>query len=241
MPFEADLRVDFIRHGKPSYAAEERRVGEFEGELTPEGREQIAASVEELAKNINKEKEIIAIWSSPKRRARETAEIIENTLNKFNVAVIRSGEKKSLKDVKITTEFLEQMQEKGVKDWMKYWVETENLPDGVETPRSVKKRTERVITYLERIARTINPPENKKLHFICVGHEETVRDLLEEALDTGTQKGTGPNYGEIVRMDIKKSESEKDAVLDLSYRNLKAKLGWNSKERKFYKNAGLQT
>ena len=72
------------------------------------------------------------------------------------------------------------------------------------------------------------------MHFICVGHEETVRDLLEEAYDTGTEKGTGPAYGETLRVDIDKSTPEKDAIFDLKYRNLETKLGFNKKERNFY-------
>ncbi|NOQ68468.1 hypothetical protein GQ568_03435, partial [Patescibacteria group bacterium] len=40
-PFSADLRVTFIRHGKPEYTEEEIETGNFEGELSSQTKEEI--------------------------------------------------------------------------------------------------------------------------------------------------------------------------------------------------------
>lgn len=239
MPFEADLRVDFIRHGKPSYTKEEFEAGKFEGELTVKGRRQIENQGLELTKNIDKDKELVAIWASPKKRADQTAVIIKDVFEKEGISVWESKTKESLRDLKWTSgsiEFFEKfVKEEGAADaWMKYWSEAEKLPDGVEKPEEVKQRIARVITYLERIARTVQP-SGKKLHFICIGHEEIFRDLLEEGFGMGTKKGTGQIYGEVLRIDINKSEDNKDAILNLKYRGMESQLGFNKNSREFHR------
>jgi len=242
-PFEADLRVDFIRHGKPEYTKEEISTAKIEGRLTDVGKQQIEESAIKLTKEIDKKKELVVIWVSPKRRAQETAKIIRDTFDKEEMPILTKGittqqlrTQKPLGDVQMTPEFINQLiKEKAVNDWMKYWIKSEKLPEGVEKPEEVKTRLKRIITYLERIARKIYPESGKKLHFICIGHEEIFRDLLNEGYGLGTQKGTGPDYGESLRIDIHKSSEDGDAVLDLKYRNQDVKLGFKKDERKIYK------
>ena len=233
-PFSADLRVDFIRHGKPIYTKEERLSGQYEGQLTPESVEKFKQEIEKLADSIGAE-ELVVIWASPRDRAQQSSKIIEEVLGGKGINVVKIGTKDSLCDVKTTPDFVKEISEKdSMQDWMKYWTTTGELPGGVETPEDVKKRTERLITYLERISRTIILPKNKKLHFICVGHEETVRDLLEEGFGQGTNKGTGPDYGEALRIDVIKSTPEQDAELDLKYRDSESELRFKKDTRKFY-------
>ena len=236
-PFEADLRVDFLRHGQPSYTEEELKTAEFEGKLTKDGAEQVRKTVEKLADGIDHNRELVIIWESTKNRARQTAKIVEEVFKQKEIPVLRSSAWKSLRDIKATPEFFSQVKEAGASNkWMEYWTETEDLSVGTETPADVKRRTSRVIANLERAARTVHPEEGRKLHFIIPSHEETARDLLEEAYGTGTKAGTGPIYGETMRVDIHKSENDKDAVLELSYAgHPNAELGFEKNERKFYK------
>jgi len=236
MPFEADLRVDFIRHGKPEYTEEERKSARFEGNLTEESIEQIRERATELASRIDKEKELVVFWVSPRTRAQQTAEIIYNIFREQNIPVIKDPKTiESLSDVKISPDFLKELSESGViGKWMEYWAESD-LPEGTEKPDEVKKRVERIITYLERIARNIAPAEGKKMHFICVGHEEIFRDLLEEGYGLGTRNNTGPSYGEVMSMDIIKSQQGQDAVLELRYKGQETELGFNKESRKFFK------
>lgn len=239
-PFRADLRVDFIRHGQPKYTKEEMKSANFEGELTKEGVEQIKKQIEELIKGINKQKEVVVIWTSPKNRAKQSSEVIRQMLSEKGIDRIvdkASGAnvKASLSDVKISKDFMEEAIKDNIdfKNWMVYWSEMDNLPEGTESAEDVKKRVQRVVTYLERIARNVQLGEEKRLHFICVGHEELVRDLLEESFGMGTKEGEGPGYAEVVRMDITKSDKNKNAILDLSYRNKKSKLSFDKSTREF--------
>ncbi len=232
---QPDLRVDFIRHGRPEYTDEEIQSAAIEGSLTEEGIEQTKESAIELASKIDKEKELVVFWVSPKQRAQQTAKILFDILQKQNIPIIEDLRTvKSLSDVKMSPDFIADLYKNdAIGKWMEYWTESD-LPKDTEKPEEVKKRVERVIAYLERIARNITPERDKKLHFICVGHEEIFRDLLEEGYGLGTKDDTMPSYGEIMSMDIKKSEHGKDAMLKLEYRGQKTELGFNKENRKFY-------
>ena len=121
-------------------------------------------------------------------------------------------------------------------NWMSYWAKNEEkIPEGTEKPADIKKRIQRILTYLERIAKQVNPKENKKLHFICVTHEELFRDLLEEGFGYGTEKGTGPINGEALTIDINKSENDKDAVFNMKFGDDKSSLSFDPKSRDFKK------
>jgi len=235
-PAQPDLRVDFIRHGKPEYTDEERKSTKFEGILTEEGINQIKNKALELAGQIDKESELVVFWVSPRGRARQTAEILYNILQEQNIPVIKDLKTVgSLSDVKMSPDFIKDLlKNNAIGKWMEYWAESD-LPEDTEKPDEVKKRVERIITYLERIARQVIPAGNKKLHFICVGHEEIFRDILEEGYGLGTKNSTGPSYGEVMSMKIRKSEQGQDAVLELRYKGQEANLGFNKESRKFFK------
>ncbi len=149
-PFKADLRVDFIRHGKPKYTQEEIGSGKFEGELMPEGIEQVRSSALELARGIDKDKELVVIWTSPRKRAQQSSEIIRDIFNKEKIPIIEKGWKRkekeertdeeqprteeTLRDVKLTGEFVDELKKIAVADWMEYWAKAEELPKGIEKP-----------------------------------------------------------------------------------------------------------
>ncbi len=122
-PFEADLKVDFIRHGKPEYTDEERRSAKFEGSLTEEGINQIKNKALELAGQIDKEKELIVFWVSPRRRARQTAEIMYNIFQEQNIQVIKDLKTVgSLSDVKMSSDLIKDLlRNNAMGKWMEYW------------------------------------------------------------------------------------------------------------------------
>lgn len=234
--FKSDLRVDFIRHGEPFYTEEELEKGEMEGSLSDRGIKEIENLSEELGKTINKDKELVVMWVSPKRRAIQSSIIIAEKLKEREINVYSMKTRDSLRDVKLGNDFVDEIIENGELDnWMKYWSQRDKLPIGTENSMDVKKRVNRILTYLERIARKVKPINNRKIHFLCIGHEEIARDLLEEGFSMGTEKGTGPEYAEFVRIDIAKSENDKDAELNLNFRGKNATLGFNKESRDFYK------
>jgi broad specificity phosphatase PhoE len=69
------MKIFIIRHGESTSDIENRYGGDYDDHLTDRGLEQ----VEELAKKLEG-KEIEMIFSSPRLRAKETAEILENKL-----------------------------------------------------------------------------------------------------------------------------------------------------------------
>ena len=244
--FSADSRVDFIRHGKPEYAEEEIKTGKYEGELRDESKENVRKNAESFAGEINKEKEIIVFLTSPKNRAKETAEIYKDVFEKEKISIYEGIVTKAtlLRDAGLNVDFLDN-QEKAVNngeiswdDWMEFWVdesEKEKLSEGVEKPEEIRKRVGKFIGLLKDSDILIRPPKGKKVHYICIGHEEVVRDLLEEGFDTGTAKGTGLDYGEKLRMDIYKSQSDKNVSLNLEYRGNESNLDFDATEKRFEK------
>jgi len=233
--FKADLRVDFIRHGE--------RTERLKDELSEQGRATIENKAKEIVRDINKDKELIVLWTSAKKRCQQATEIIKDIFQKEGITMLKSPHTKdSLKSVEYTkegmAELINQLGEitTWIDNWMEQWTAIEELPQGVEKPQELKKRVERLMTYLERIARQVQPAEDKKLHILCVLHEELFRDLLKAGYDTGTKKDTDPTYGERMRIDIYKSEPDKKAKFDLEYRNSKASLEFNKDTREFKKN-----
>lgn len=47
-PLNYDLKVDWVRHGQPEYSEAEKASGNFQGELTEVGRQQVAQAAKEL-------------------------------------------------------------------------------------------------------------------------------------------------------------------------------------------------
>ena len=243
------LVVDFVRHEKPEYKGEEFASGNLEGELSPASLVAARAHAEGLAATIDKDNELVVFWVSPKRRARQTYSVYQNVFREQGVHMYESGFDRmfneSLRDVKTSggdiAALSEGMKAAGVDwgAWMEYWSETAALPPTTETPEELARRSARVITYLERIARTIAPNTTKRLHFICIGHEEGVRDLLEAALGQGTKKGTGPAYGERIHAEIVPSVREQVsdeyalAKINVSFRETKGTVAFDPRSRVF--------
>lgn len=242
--------ADFIRHEKPIYTEAELISGNLEGTLDAAAREKAKEHAEGLAGQIDKEQELVVFWVSPKQRAKETYQIYKNVFLGAGVEIYESGInrpfKESLRDTAIgepgSEYFYQAVQSgklKGYDEWMKLWTEANDLPGDVESAEAVEKRSKRVLTYLHRIAATIAPTTHKKLHFVCIGHEEGVRDLLEASLGQGTEKGTGPTYGEAVRIEMvpaKKDETGRVTApgqVSVAFRGQAAKIGFDPTTREF--------
>lgn len=244
-PFCADIRVDFKRHRKPVYTEEENKTGNFEGELDLMEQKKAEEDALELVREIDKEKELVIILSSTKRRAFQTAEAYKDVFEKRGIEIYAGIVIMTnlLKDVSITSDFLKEFKEEikegkaSYREWMDWWVRKgENLPENVDKPKDVRSRVEKLIGYFEKIEKEIYLPQNHRLHFICFGHEETMRDILEEGYGIGTKVGESPDYGEGLRVDMRKSTSEKDAILNLSYKGKSSNISFDRKEGKIYKN-----
>lgn len=81
------MKIIFIRHGEAEIFADD----DFERKLTIAGRQKLEATFEEFAEDLE-DKENYVIYSSPLRRAKETAEILSRHLEKdFEVKNFLAG------------------------------------------------------------------------------------------------------------------------------------------------------
>lgn len=229
------MKVDWVRHGEPRYTDEELTTSQFDGILTEEGHQQIWNTVRSrLLPNIDGNKEIVAIWASPKGRSQQSVEAIKEILEGEGVPILEVKKRESLKDVHFTEEFGIKLYEKGLwDDWMRYWLEAEELPVGVEKPKEFDTRIMRVLTYLSRIAQKIKPHNDKIFHFILVGHGEILERLLEKVGGLNTKQE--PPYGADLQMGIKSIGEPNCVQLDFNYQGQTSSSIFNYRERKLEK------
>jgi broad specificity phosphatase PhoE len=244
--FAADLRVDFVRHGKPFYSPEEKAGdGQVEGLLAPEGKVQAQEVAQRIAAEISND-ELAVVWCSQRNRALETAAEIVSVLKSAGIEFVYPAKSDhidlganaeirtitSLSSAAATWETMRELERIGVMDSLvEFWVKGDNLPKGLETIESVHYRSLRVLTYLIRVAKRINVPD-KKLHFICVGHEEGTDEVLEHAFGMGVHLGDGPKYAELTRVDISSQADSDYYRLEVAFRDQKSTLQFDPGARK---------
>ena len=127
--------------------------------------EDIASS---LLDGIDKEKELVVIWCSPKRRARQTADIISLVFDRANVSSRKPRIVWSLRDIILTEETNSELPEEGrAKSWMEYWTHAAKLPIGMETPVLIRKRVMGVIADLIRLSHGVGLEKEMYSGVVC--------------------------------------------------------------------------
>lgn len=225
--WDPDLRVDYIRHGSPTYTEEEHRSLNFQGVIKESDQALVKEAAQALASTIDPEREVAVIWETKKTRGKETSVIYQQVLQGQGIPILEIGGKlsqssESLVDLGLSPKLVQMIKDKGTDNWMRTWMaQGDDVSTGAETPAELKKRSMRVLANIERTARLVHPAGGKKLRFLVFGHEEGVRDLLETSLGVGTDKGTGPGYTERVHVEIKGGipGEDKPARLKVSFRD----------------------
>ena len=225
------MKIDLIRHGKPFYTKGELEKYDFEGKLTQEGHEQVRLKAVNLLPDIDREKEIVVIWASPKQRARESAEDLRAILEENGVSVLRENKRESLRDVRFTKEFGDELSNNGAwGDWLNYWLNKQELPIGTEAPGDVEKRMNRIFTYLSRVVKGIKLPQDKIFHFLLVGHEELFPYIVNKVCNLN--EGS-PKYGETMKINMKRRDDSEAFQFEFDYRGIKSSYAFNYKDRRF--------
>src|SRR3989344_8537492 len=90
------IRLFVVRHGASEYLERDfvKKMGKWNPEvhdLTPEGEKMVSKSAEDIAKEIDSQKNIVVFLSSPRARALRTMEIIEKNLRSRNIAIYEGG------------------------------------------------------------------------------------------------------------------------------------------------------
>lgn len=207
-----EIVVDLIRHGQASYDGEPRPENEketiqFEGALTEEGQKTIENTATEIVEKIG-DNELVYLWSSPRQRTKESMEIIKKVLEENEIDVFPKSKLAktidNLSDLGLTGEFLEEFSKREDIEWMDYWKEEAGNYEGVEDKGEFLKRIQGTISRLQQFALNANLPVDRKIRFICLTHEEEIKNIAEQF---GISVEIVKN-GEIMEMKIDPKEDE---------------------------------
>ena len=183
-----EIVVDFIRHGQASYDGEprpedEKEAIQFEGALTEEGQKTIEATAAKIVEEIG-DNELVYLWSSPRQRAQESMGIIKEVLEENEIDVFPKSKLAKtvdkLSDLGLTGEFLEEFSKREDIEWMDYWKEEAGSYEGVEDKGEFLKRIQETISRLQQFALKANLPVDRKVRFICLTHEEEIKNIAEQ-------------------------------------------------------------
>jgi len=161
------MRLILVRHGETLWNRENRVLGHTEIELTEKGRKQ----AERLALALKDEK-VTAIYSSPLRRARETADAIARV---HHLAVVTDDALKELDAGDLDGLTFDQVMEH-YGDFLKQWLEdipSLRMPGG----ESLAELRERAWGAVERIAN--HHPDGV---VILVSHSFAIMSIISKAL-----------------------------------------------------------
>ncbi len=174
------MKIFLCRHGETTSDVEDRYGGDYEDHLTEKGRFQ----AEELGVKLA-DKNIEIIWTSPRIRARETAEIINRKLKT---------------DIRLIEEFKER-NHYGVLTGMIKSEAKKMFPDDVEAVKSYKTKAtngEDYLNFSERIRRGLKKIENSESDSLClVTHGGAIRFIFREILKFGEINVNDCAYAEL--------------------------------------------
>jgi broad specificity phosphatase PhoE len=187
------MKIYLIRHGETTGDVEDRYGGDYDDHLTEKGKQES----KELAKNL-KNKEIEIIVHSPKIRAKETAKILNETLNVKLKMIDNLRERNNYGVLTgLTKSEAKQKYPKEVEELVKNEI-YHNLK-GSEDYDSFKKR---VMTTFENI---LNTEHNT---VAIVSHGGPVRCIARELLKIGEFK----HLGNCAFLEIEKEKNKLKVV-----------------------------
>lgn len=254
------LRVFSVRHGDTLYLEQIRGdVKDEEVDLTEKGVAQITASAEKIAQRIDKSESIVWVIGSPRKRTRDSAEIIRTYLrdNGFQVYddVKQREDHDRVRSVDVLDEEQAAIDPKDPKYVEKIAEVMASFPQGVvptqyvtlnnvsglEPSVDVRKRATSQLAYLMRIAHTIQPGSKKQIVIVQTEHEETMDPVFEEASEGRftVKKVTGAQKGEVIEISIPVKGDEIN--VDFIDRNEKSTIKFDYLKRRFGNQENSQT
>jgi bisphosphoglycerate-dependent phosphoglycerate mutase len=216
-----------VRHGQTPYNEQLKGVpAEDEIDLTEQGIKEIEAAAESIASRLDKEEDIVCLTHSPRKRARDSINIIKKYLGDAGFTVWEDQKGRESQDRIRSTDILDEEDApiphddpayapafreliQGLKEELpegvsatEYW--KEGNVEGIEQPESVDRRAKDQLSFLMRVAHTIQPKVDKHIALVQLEHEETLDDLVARATDgeVSISAGDGPATGEVFELDI---------------------------------------
>lgn len=164
---QREIVIHFIRHGEASYVSKD----DIEGELTERGREQARQAALALFNQL-KEGEIIGFYSSPRKRAQETAEEIRQEIERLcqegkRIIVVHSPKTPQFRrlsiDDQLTHEWIE-LARIQKQDPIDFW-----LKNPGESSEKIENNFRTFLSKFSGLASRLLPV-GPNIHLVCITH-----------------------------------------------------------------------
>lgn len=234
------VEVDFLRHGESTYKERHAEKDKKEEDLTELGKQQILEQAENLASSIDRENEIVVLWSSPAWRAQDSIEIIKQIFLEKGIDVAHEK----------TIPLMRQIREKDLEYMGGVWQKAKDAgvsgdlvvtrdpefqeeSDKFESYPEIQHRAESVYNWIRYIAEKIDA-KGKKLHIIGVGHVEFLEPVMEQLFDFDIEKGEGIRKGEVMKVTFVYDKDNEKMEISSDFRGQhKDNIVFDKNERKF--------
>jgi broad specificity phosphatase PhoE len=213
-PAPESIKVFRVRHGTSNYLEHKGQIEQENVDLTEAGVEQIQASAQAIATQIDKNNDIVWIVSSPRARTQQSASIIKQYLIEQGITVWDDPKNRQIQDrvrsfdiygqdgktvnpgdeqyQSVYNDFLQTLKRElpdmtTMEAYSQVLQGKHNFPDQIETFDKVRARTRNQLTYLTRIAQYIQPKvyETLRKRVVIVQTEHT--ESLEDFYATLSQ------------------------------------------------------
>lgn len=240
-----NIRVFRVRHGNTPYNEQLKGIPSDDMiDLTEQGIKEIESASENISQKLNKDEDIVYLAHSPRKRTRDSAQIIKKYLTDKGFTVWEDPKERHVQNRIRSTDILDAEFKSISHDESAYAPAfrellaemKESVPLGttpaeywrqggigvLETKESVEQRSKDQLAFLMRIAHTIQPKIDKHIAVVEVEHEETLDELISHATNGGVsaEKGNGPATGEVFELIIP-TDSDEIEINSLS-RNIHA-------------------
>src|SRR3989344_4469052 len=192
----------------------------LEAELSENGVLQAKTVAKELLDQIQREGGgIVKIISSPVKRAKQTANIIEETMNsqlsehnEIPVKMMHQRERDALKVGGVIGPLMNE----GIayEETVQYWLENPEIVPG-RTPKKIADTVREVIAKLEKMSERL--PSGEKIYYLGITHEIPQAALIFQELGN-TPKDLGSNIGNCEAIKIEMSGKKGESPV-LTFRN----------------------
>ena len=226
-PSWKNMKVFRVRHGNTPYNEQLKGVQDNETiDLTEQGVREIEEAAENIAQRLNKDEDVVCVVHSPRKRTRDSAQIIRNYLTDRGFTVWDDPKEREEQYRVRSTDILDSESQPISHNEPAYAPAfrellsslKQSVPPGstatqhwkqggidvLETPENVGQRSKDQLAFLMRIAHTIQPKVDKHIVVVELEHEETLDDIVSHATDgaTSIQGGSGPKTGEVFELEI---------------------------------------
>ncbi len=175
------ISINFLRHGETDYVEDGKKdrgedLSVRESDLTELGVEQVKATAEQLANEINPDKEEVILWSSPNWRAQGSEDIIEATLKERGIPILKQKVSPTLRA-------------------------TRGKHNYEEESKAVEANAFRFIKWASSIAKKYKG--EKQVRVISVSHYEFLTPIMQGIFNFDIHNGEGYKKAELMNLSFR--------------------------------------